>query len=159
MAQLKYIDAICFEVCGEPKPKQRPRFSRRSRRAYTPAETKQYERRIKDAFRQSGHEAFPEEIPLSVSIIFGLKMPKSASKKRREKMLNGDILPMKVPDIDNLIKAVMDALNGLAYADDKQVVQVWAFKKYAEVPHTTILIQEAKFLIQEATYVRHHEPE
>lgn len=141
-ATIKTINAICLEVCGEPVGKGRPRFSFKSGHAYTPAKTREYEDRIKSAFLESEQKGFPAGVPLSISLIFGFKIPNSASKKTREKMINCDILPMKKPDVDNVLKAVMDALNGLAYDDDKQIVKVWVFKKYSEVPRTTILIQE-----------------
>lgn len=38
--------------------------------------------------------------------------------------------PDKKPDADNILKAVLDALNGVAYEDDRQVVEVLCIKKY-----------------------------
>ena len=70
------------------------------------------------------------------------EIPKSVSVKDKEKMLAGIIRPAKKPDIDNVIKIVLDSLNGVAYADDKQVVSVSGSKHYCCVPRIEISISE-----------------
>ena len=57
-------------------------------------------------------------------------------------MLQNKVRPTKKPDIDNIIKAVLDALNGIAYKDDTQVVQVMAQKKYADKAFVEVAICE-----------------
>lgn len=57
-------------------------------------------------------------------------------------MLNGEILPTKKPDSDNIIKIILDALNGIAYHDDSQICSIHFEKKYAEIPVTKITIKE-----------------
>ena len=57
-------------------------------------------------------------------------------------MLWNKIRPTKKPDIDNIIKAVLDALNGVAYKDDTQVVQVMATKKYRDKAFVEVAIFE-----------------
>jgi Holliday junction resolvase RusA-like endonuclease len=71
-------------------------------------------------------------------------IPKSASKKLQEKMLSGAVRPTKKPDCDNIIKAVLDALNGVAYYDDSQVVKICIRKRYDTNPRTIIEIIELK---------------
>ena len=56
-------------------------------------------------------------------------------------MLNGDILPTKKPDLDNIIKIILDALNGVADHDDNQVCRGYFEKMYAENPEIKILIR------------------
>ena len=51
-------------------------------------------------------------------------------------------LPTVAPDVDKLLRAVMDALTGVAYLDDAQVVQVTASKQYKETPGVDIGIKE-----------------
>ena len=58
--------------------------------------------------------------------------PKSASKRKKVEMLEGKIYPTKKPDIDNILKVVLDALNGLAYRDDSQVISCTVLKTYGE---------------------------
>lgn len=65
------------------------------------------------------------------------KIPLSASKAAREKVLAGE-RPTKKPDLDNIVKIVMDGLNKTAYSDDKQVVILTAGKKYSDEPHVTV---------------------
>ena len=56
-------------------------------------------------------------------------------------MLNGEMLPAKQPDIDNIMKIVLDALNGVAYHDDSQICKVNFMKMYSENPRLKILIR------------------
>ncbi|MEX5590971.1 RusA family crossover junction endodeoxyribonuclease, partial [Pseudomonas urmiensis] len=67
-------------------------------------------------------------------------IPSSTSKKNRIGMLNGDIYPTKKPDADNIAKAVTDALNGLAYKDDSQIVILSVYKQYGETPQVGVTI-------------------
>ena len=57
-------------------------------------------------------------------------------------MLDGKILPAKKPDIDNVVKAVLDALNGVAYRDDTQVVELHVRKSYSEKPRVEVSIEK-----------------
>lgn len=59
------------------------------------------------------------------------QIPKSYTKGKRLACQHNINRPAKKPDIDNVLKAVMDALNGAAYVDDKQVVSVTCRKYYA----------------------------
>ena len=57
-------------------------------------------------------------------------------------MISGNVFPAKKPDADNILKIVADALNGIAYGDDKQVVTAQVQKQYAEQAHTKVEIWE-----------------
>ena len=46
------------------------------------------------------------------------------------------------PDIDNLVKIVLDGLNGVAFMDDKQVIELYAIKRYSIEPRTEIMVEE-----------------
>lgn len=59
-------------------------------------------------------------------------------------MLNGELLPAKKPDIDNIAKAVLDALNSVAYRDDTQIVELQIRKQYSEKPRLEICMEELK---------------
>ena len=133
-----------FFVKGQPIGKQRPRFALKGGRvqAYTPPKSVHYERQIGRAYKAAGGTMFPADIPLKVTIRIGLRMPQSASVKRKEAMRCGLIRPLVKPDTDNVIKSVLDGLNGVAYADDKQVTNIRAVKVYDEEPHITVTITE-----------------
>lgn len=57
-------------------------------------------------------------------------------------MLNGELLPAKKPDIDNIAKAVLDALNSVAYRDDTQIVELQIRKQYSEKPRLEICMEK-----------------
>ena len=71
-------------------------------------------------------------------IDFFFKIPKSWTKKQKAEAK----WHIKKPDIDNLQKAVKDALNGIAYRDDSQVCKVMALKQYAESDGVLIEIEK-----------------
>lgn len=132
---------ICFSLETEPIPKGRPRFTR-SGHAYTPQKTRAFEEQLRFEFLASTCEKLPvytKDTPILVEALFVKSIPKSWSKKKREAALRGEILPTSRPDIDNYLKT-LDALIGLAYEDDSQIVQIIAEKMYAEKPSVTVRI-------------------
>lgn len=134
---------IYFKVNEEPVAKARPRFTRTGH-AYTPKKTNDYEESIRFAFMSQTCERmpiYPKGVPLKVQALFAKSVPKSYTKKKREACLNGDLLPTGKADLDNYLKAVLDALNGLAFEDDSQIVMTTAEKIYAEVPYVAVQIR------------------
>lgn len=126
----------------KPVPKGRPRFTRYGR-VYTPKTTADFEKAIAEYWRQATKNfSYDCEQPLIVNLGFGVPIPKSTPKYKVEQMINGTIKPTKKPDADNLAKAVMDALNGVAWVDDSQVVRVSIYKEYAKEPYVYIYIHD-----------------
>ena len=82
------------------------------------------------------------EGPCCLSIDAYFEVPKSKSKKFREAALSGLEYPTKKPDIDNIIKAIQDALNGLAYKDDALIVRLHTVKLYSEIPRVEVSLIE-----------------
>ena len=115
-----------------PRGKQRPRFSRISKTVYTPTKTAKYEKQIAKAYTESGGKCIPADCYVSVSVSAFFPIPKSYSKKKREDCLERILRPDKKPDMDNILKVVLDALNDVAYEDDKQVVELIGRKYYTE---------------------------
>lgn len=120
-----------FIVEVEPEGKARPRFSQKSGAVYTPKKTMKYERRIRMAFEAAGGETIPAGCYVAITVDAYFRIPKSYTKGKRLACQYNINRPAKKPDIDNVLKAVMDALNGAAYVDDKQVVSVTCRKYYA----------------------------
>lgn len=114
---------IEFTIPGDPAGKGRPKFTR-SGHAYTPKETVNYETLVKLSFKQKypGLKPVEKDVAMLVTIKAYYKIPASASKKRQQAMREGLIRPTKKPDWDNIGKIVCDALNGIAYYDDSQIV-------------------------------------
>lgn len=135
-----------FIVPGEPVAKSRPKFVQRGgfTRAITPEKTVSFENLVKLMFKQQCPTAVPfeKDVPLRVQITSFFTIPKSVSKKKRQDMIERRIRPTKKPDCDNLAKAICDALNGIAFYDDSQVVELVLDKFYGESPETWVTIQK-----------------
>ena len=121
-----------FIVDGKPQGKQRPRFSRISKTVYTPTKTAKYEKQIARAYTDSGGKCIPADCYVSVSVSAFFPIPKSYSKARRQACIDRELRPDKKPDMDNILKVVLDGLNRVAYEDDKQVVELIGRKYYTE---------------------------
>ncbi len=135
---------IAFTVAGEPKGKERPRFCHNGQ-IYTPKQTTTYEQQIIfDYYKQCGNVKFDENSQLELFVKAYYKIPKSASKKKRMAMLSEEIRPTKKPDGDNILKAVADALNGVCYKDDKNIVKMSIEKFYSDVPRIEVVVQEVQ---------------
>jgi len=132
---------IAFEVPGNPRGKGRPRMTR-SGHVYTPSETAAYENLIALACRDARGNKGPFTGPVAMHIHVGKQVPASKSKRTRQAMLAGEIRPATKPDLDNVIKAVLDGCNGVAYLDDRQIVELTATAHYAESPGVRVVIEE-----------------
>ncbi|CZR99694.1 Endodeoxyribonuclease RusA [Clostridioides difficile] len=56
--------------------------------------------------------------------------------------VEGLIRPSKKPDLDNIIKSVADSLNGIAYKDDSQIVEVVSKKYYSDKPRVEVILED-----------------
>jgi len=133
------VEMIQLTIPGEPMSKARPRMTR-SGIVYTPKKTLNYETLIRELFIIKYPDFQPFEGPVRMSLSAWLKMPKT-SKKKVEAMKSGEIRPTKKPDMSNILKSVEDALNNLAYYDDKQIVEVDVEKKYSSRPRIELMIE------------------
>lgn len=138
---------IKFTYYGDAVGKGRPRYSKRGDyvHTYTPKKTKDFEDAVRFEFIASNCEPMPvydREVALKADIRVGVAIPKSYPKKRQALCRDGVIAPSKKPDIDNILKSIFDALNGYAFCDDVQIVQVTAEKFYVENPFIEVKIDE-----------------
>lgn len=132
---------IDFVIPSPPKGKARARTLKNGI-TYTPKETVQYENLVKICCRESiGHQK-PYLYPVHMEIRAHFPIPKSSSNKRQQMMLSGEILPATKPDADNIAKSVCDALNGIAYRDDSQIVVLHVSKYYSDQPRVEVIIGE-----------------
>lgn len=131
---------------GKPQGKARPRFSQKSHTAYTPKNTVDYEKRIRRAFTecQGEWQKLPSDCYAFVKIQAQYPIPQSLSKRKKREAIAGLIMPTTKPDGDNILKVVLDALNGLAYDDDKQVVKMGIIKVYGANPGLMVQVVEYK---------------
>lgn len=131
-----------FEVEGNIVGKQRPRVNMYTGNVYTPNRTKDYEEWIKQSFFLKYPRFEILENRVSIEIIAYLKIPKNTSKVKTNEMLENKISPLKKPDIDNIGKIVLDALNKYVIKDDIQVSKINIEKIYSEEEKLYIKIEE-----------------
>ena len=134
---------VQFTVPGKPVGKARPRFTRAGH-TYTPEKTAEYEALVRSEYaRQTQNFRFPDGVPVKVQICAHYPIPASTSRKNTERMLTGEIAPIKKPDWDNIGKIICDSLNGVAYKDDAQITRATVIKLYSETPCVNVFLQEA----------------
>jgi len=135
---------IIFDVAGDPRGKGRPRFSRFGKftKVYTDQQTLDYETAIGVSAAHAMGSSQPIETPVAVFLYIRLPIPQSYSKKRSEACLSGSEHPTKKPDIDNVAKVFLDAMNGIVYKDDTQVIQMHVNKVYALESGVDVMIKE-----------------
>ena len=119
-------------IYTEPVPKGRPRFY--GGHAVTPEKTRRYEKLIRDSWTHGLIDA--EDV--IVHMVFVMPIPKSYSKKKQAALVGAS--HTKKPDLDNLVKAVLDALNGKAFADDSVISSISASKEYGSEPSVWVSI-------------------
>ena len=129
-----------LNIVGKVIGKQRPKFSNRGGfvKTYTPDQTVNYENYVKMLWLQSGQEKLTGNIKATIDADF--LIPKSFSKKKRNS-LEGAYCPKK-PDCDNIAKSILDALNGIAYDDDSQIVELVVRKCYSGSGEGAVLTLE-----------------
>jgi len=137
---------ISLTVPGEPCGKGRPKFCKVGKfaRAYTPTGTRVAESNIVAVFQTHYPDFTPLDGPMAMTVIAYMSIPASASAKARVEMLAQRVWPTKKPDADNILKLVADALNGLAYVDDKNIVTAHFHKVYSDRPRLEINVVERK---------------
>jgi len=132
------MSTVQLTIPGTPVGKGRPRVTRRG--VFTPEKTQRFEQVVRAAWRRSGAAMAPKDAVVFCSILAFFAPPKSASKRTRDKLLRMGY-HCKRPDADNIVKAVLDALNGLAYPDDSAVQILDARKYYTSgTPRTDVIL-------------------
>lgn len=135
---------ITFSIPGPVRGKGRPRFVRQGNfaRAYTPAETVSYENLVKMAATAVMDGKPPSTESQEIVVRVYTVPPKSWSKKKRLAALEGTIKPTSKPDVDNIVKIICDACNGIVWRDDAQISDCIIRKRYGEVPFVHVTIRE-----------------
>jgi Holliday junction resolvase RusA-like endonuclease len=148
---LDEIDPVTVTLAGHPQGKGRARsFMYTSKKTgkltvghHTPGKTATYEGMI----RTAAMEAMGNRPPLAEPVEFVLRaifqVPASWSRKKHADALCGLLKPAKKPDLDNLTKAWSDALNGVVYQDDAQIVRMTLEKRYGSAPLVVVTVRAA----------------
>ena len=125
-----------FEIPGKPVPTQRVRVVKGH--AYTPDKTKAFEELVGEKFKESHGKKLAGPVWISITVWY--QIPPSWTKKRKEEEL---LKPhTQKPDLDNVVKSILDGLNGKAWADDAQVARITASKYWTDEPTRTVVIVE-----------------
>ncbi len=136
---------VRFTIPGQPVGKGRPKFSTVCGHVntYTPAKTANYEALVKYGYQiQCRGFKFEKKVPLDVRIIAYFGIPTSTSKKKAKTMKDHIERPVIKADADNIAKVILDALNGIAYYDDAQIVDMQVRKFYDEKPRVVVTIRD-----------------
>ena len=131
-----------FEVPGKIIGKGRPKLNSYTGNVYTPARTKDYETLIEQYFLLKYPRFKMLEGRIKICMIAYFSIPKATKKSMLEDMLENKISPTKKPDIDNIIKIVLDAMNRFAFKDDIQITKLDVEKKYALEEKIKVKIEE-----------------
>lgn len=135
------ISEYDFTVEGLPIGKQRPRATIIGGHAkiYTPKKTVSYEALVRSSFLSKYRKGLQQitngYVKVEINVYYQLEKPhfiKHGINSEGQKKLRGEILPTKKPDVDNIAKTILDALNGVIYRDDSQVVELVIKKSYIE---------------------------
>lgn len=131
------VSSVSFTVYGAPVAKGRPRLGKFG--TYTPQKTVEYENLVKLSYlQQCGNVKLDGALSAVIKAFFPI--PKSTSKRMYAFMLDGTERHTKKPDADNIAKAILDSLNGIAYDDDSAVVELICEKWYSDTPRTEVTI-------------------
>ena len=135
---------VHFTIPGEPKGKQRPKFTTIAghAKAITPKDTVSYENLVKMEYHSQSGLYFADQEPVYILIDCYMSMPQSTTKRKRSAMLERVLRPLRKVDWDNAGKIICDSLNKIAYHDDAQVVDGRVRKFYAEQPRVEVYIAD-----------------
>ena len=133
-----------FFVPGKPRGEARPRVTIHG--TYIPRATREAKKAVADAFRAAlaesdGKNRIPDSVTYcKVSIFAKYPIAKSWDNKKKYEAAHGLIIPGK-PDVDNVAKLVLDALNGVAYRDDQCVYELLVTKSFDPAPGLHIRLE------------------
>lgn len=127
-----------FVIPGTPVGKGRPRFTRNGH-TYTPEKTRAYEALVQRCWREQCGGICFHGTPIEATVYACFPIPQSLSKKKRAELAGEP--HTKKPDLDNVLKAVFDALNGFAYEDDALIYKVEAEKYYSDFPRVEVTLK------------------
>lgn len=130
------VGEVTFHVPGPPHGKGRARAYRRGNFIghYTPEKTRSYEAMVRFAAEEAMKDRARFEGAVSVQITAVFDIPASYSKSKRSAALANLLQPAKKPDLDNIVKAFCDGMNGIVIKDDAQIVRGTYAKVYGAKP-------------------------
>lgn len=134
---------IKITIPGQPVPQGRPRFARQGNfvRTYDPKPSVEYKKRVASAAIQKRPQKLLEA-ELEVEVHIYKETLKSFTKQKKIDAEAKILRPLTKPDADNYAKGILDALKGIIWKDDGQVVDLIARKYYSAAPRAEVFIRE-----------------
>ena len=131
---------LFFIVPGTPRGKQRHRSALVGShiKSYTPKQTREYEAYVGWCYKSAFPDLQPTSNPVKLQITVYHAIPKSWKEADKQEALAGIKAAMIKPDGSNVLKAIEDGLNGIAYQDDRQIVSTCAEKLYGVEPRVEV---------------------
>lgn len=138
---------IEFKVEGKAVPQPRPRVYQTTSgksKAVNSRQSKTYKRLVKLTAKSymNKQRLTIVECPIAVHLTFVFSPPKSYTKKKLKAIESGSLVYQKKPDLDNLAKGILDALNDTVYRDDAQIVELSVKKQYGDTDHVLIAVKK-----------------
>lgn len=135
---------VAFNVPGKPVGKGRPRAARRGKgiTLYTPEKTATYESTVALFASQAMAGRPLISGPVDVVMRVVLPIPASWSIRKKDHATDGIVMPTTKPDMDNVVKAIFDAINGVVWNDDTQVVDLLVRKRYGLTPCVSVIVSQ-----------------
>lgn len=134
------MEPIHIVIPGEPVAQGRVRFSTQHGhvRAYDPPKSRAYKLYVCNYVKRQKPTMLTGAICMLA--VFYKSVPKSWPKKKRAEALAMELMPMERPDADNYLKALKDALNGVLYKDDSNIILPIPFKAYSDEPRVELFM-------------------
>lgn len=135
-----------FTVPGPPIGQGRPRFTTIGGhvKAYDPAPSREHKETVRSlviqAMEKKCFDILPASMPVSVSIKSFRPVPQSKPTWFKRAAALNAVAPLTKPDADNLIKGLLDAMNGIVYADDKQIIDLHYSSAFTDKPRTEVTV-------------------
>lgn len=132
---------VTVVIPGPPFGKGRPRFNRATGFVYTPTETRNREAFVRERATTAMGGRDRLDGPVHMEVLITIEPPASWSGRQRKLALAGARRPVGKPDLDNCIKSLADAFEGVVFRNDTQVVAVSAAKRYGEREETIVVVR------------------
>ena len=138
------MSELNLTILGTPKPKQSARFYAKGNKVFSfqKKEVVENERNIAFEVKQQLPMCFkPFDEPIGLEVLFVSPIKKSASKKEKAAIERGEIIYKDTkPDIDNITKMCLDAMQGVVYINDSRICEYKATKIYGTIPKIQIRV-------------------
>lgn len=133
------MSTLKFDIPGKPYPQPRPRFTKTGK----PYKTDKHvaaERNVAWTAKAAMGGGEPHDGPVFLAARFVFEPPPSWTKAKKAQALDGALPHIVRPDVDNLVKLLLDGVKGILWRDDTQVYAIMAGKEYGPQAHTAVAV-------------------